>query len=67
MNTGVLHHVDFSQDERPLLYPIDIMGFENYLQIVFFAGNKKPVIVSKNYYYSNVNYGGCYDTNPYHR
>jgi type IV secretion system protein VirD4 len=79
MNTGALNHVEFSQGERPLLYPIDIMGFENSLQIVFFAGSKKPVIVSKNYYYRNntyidygvnnyVGYGmKRYDANPYHR
>jgi type IV secretion system protein VirD4 len=65
MNTWNLKHIDFSVKERPLMYPIDIIGFENYLQIVFFSGNKKPIIASKNYYYQNNSYINRYDKNPY--
>jgi type IV secretion system protein VirD4 len=69
MNTGELKHIDFSVKERPLMYPIDIIGFENDLQIVFFSGNKKPVVLYKNYYYQNNSYidDGVkrYDNNPY--
>lgn len=70
MNTGYLNHVDYSQKTRPLLYPIDIIGFENNLQIVFLSGNKKTIVVNKNHYYENESYidngENRYDVNPYY-
>lgn len=57
--------IEISHKERPLLYPIEIMALDKDVQLVFFAGNANPILMTKNFYYQNSGYTGKYDKNPY--
>lgn len=57
-------NIEISHKERPLNYPIEILGFPKDIQLVFFSGNANVVAMDKNHYYYA--YKNQYDNDPYY-
>jgi len=66
MSGATLKELEYSNKSFPLLYPIEVIGLDQELQIVFFSGHQNSVVMSKNHYYKSSEYTSVTTRNPYY-